>query len=48
MWWGILFLLELIPNAMGGGDIKFMFALGSFLENTGLLFETPKIEFYFK
>lgn len=28
---GILFLLALIPGALGGGDIKFMFALGSFL-----------------
>lgn len=28
---GILFLLALIPKAMGGGDIKFMFALGLFL-----------------
>jgi len=28
---GILFLLALIPNAMGGGDIKLMFAMGAFL-----------------
>lgn len=28
---GILFLLALIPGALGGGDVKFMFALGSFL-----------------
>ena len=28
---GILFLLALIPRAMGGGDIKFMFAIGLFL-----------------
>jgi len=28
---GILFLLALFPNAMGGGDIKLMFAIGSFL-----------------
>jgi len=28
---GLLFLLALIPGAMGGGDIKFMFALGLFL-----------------
>lgn len=28
---GMLFLLALIPNAMGGGDIKFMFAIGLFL-----------------
>lgn len=28
---GILFLLALIPNAMGGGDVKLMFALGGFL-----------------
>ena len=28
---GILFLLAFVPNAMGGGDIKWMFALGSFL-----------------
>ena len=28
---GLLFLLALIPGAMGGGDIKFMFALGAFL-----------------
>jgi leader peptidase (prepilin peptidase) / N-methyltransferase len=27
----ILFLMALIPNALGGGDIKFMFALGIFL-----------------
>ncbi|AGF54969.1 leader peptidase (prepilin peptidase)/N-methyltransferase [Clostridium saccharoperbutylacetonicum] len=28
---GILFLLALIPNAMGGGDIKLMFAIEAFL-----------------
>lgn len=28
---GILFLLDLIPNAMGGGDIKLMFSIGAFL-----------------
>ena len=28
---GVLFLLAFIPNAMGGGDIKWMLALGSFL-----------------
>jgi len=28
---GILFLLALVPNAIGGGDIKIMFAIGSFL-----------------
>jgi leader peptidase (prepilin peptidase) / N-methyltransferase len=28
---GVLFILALIPNAMGGGDIKLMFALGTFL-----------------
>ena len=28
---GILFLLALIPNAMGGGDIKLMFAIGALL-----------------
>ncbi|MBC8061258.1 MAG: prepilin peptidase [Clostridiaceae bacterium] len=28
---GVLFLLALVPNVMGGGDIKWMFALGSFL-----------------
>jgi leader peptidase (prepilin peptidase) / N-methyltransferase len=28
---GILFLLALIPNAMGGGDIKLMFSIGAFL-----------------
>jgi leader peptidase (prepilin peptidase) / N-methyltransferase len=28
---GLLFILALIPGAMGGGDVKFMFALGSFL-----------------
>lgn len=28
---GLLLLLALIPGAMGGGDIKFMFALGIFL-----------------
>lgn len=28
---GILFLLALVPNSMGGGDIKLMFVLGSFL-----------------
>ena len=28
---GIMFLLFLVPNVMGGGDIKLMFAIGSFL-----------------
>ena len=28
---GILFFLALVPRTIGGGDIKFMFALGSFL-----------------
>lgn len=28
---GLLFALAQIPGAMGGGDVKFMFALGSFL-----------------
>lgn len=28
---GIMFLLSLVPNVMGGGDIKLMFAMGSFL-----------------
>ena len=28
---GMLFLLALVPNAMGGGDIKLMFAVGTFL-----------------
>lgn len=28
---GIMFLLSLVPNTMGGGDIKLMFAIGSFL-----------------
>lgn len=28
---GMLFLLALIPNVLGGGDIKFMFASGAFL-----------------
>lgn len=34
---GFLFILALIPGAMGGGDIKFMFALGSFLGYTKTL-----------
>lgn len=34
---GIMFLLALIPNAMGGGDVKFMFAIGSFLGLTRTL-----------
>lgn len=28
---GIMFLLALVPNALGGGDIKIVFALGLFL-----------------
>lgn len=28
---GILFLLALIPNVLGGGDVKLMFAVGAFL-----------------
>jgi leader peptidase (prepilin peptidase)/N-methyltransferase len=28
---GLLFLVALVPNAMGGGDIKIMFAIGAFL-----------------
>lgn len=28
---GIMFLLALVPNAMGGGDIKLMFSVGAFL-----------------
>lgn len=28
---GLLFLLALIPGAIGGGDVKFMFAVGLFL-----------------
>ncbi|ADK15937.1 MULTISPECIES: prepilin peptidase [Clostridium] len=28
---GTMFLLSLVPNVMGGGDIKLMFAIGSFL-----------------
>lgn len=34
---GLLFLLALIPNAMGGGDIKLMFAMGAFLGLNGTL-----------
>lgn len=34
---GILFLLALIPNVMGGGDIKLMFAMGTFLGLKGTL-----------
>ena len=34
---GILFLLALIPNVMGGGDIKLMFAMGTFLGLNGTL-----------
>lgn len=28
---GLMFILALIPNVLGGGDIKLMFALGAFL-----------------
>lgn len=28
---GIMFVLALVPNVLGGGDIKLMFALGAFL-----------------
>jgi leader peptidase (prepilin peptidase)/N-methyltransferase len=28
---GVIFLLALVPNSMGGGDIKLMFALGAFM-----------------
>lgn len=34
---GLLFLLALIPNVMGGGDIKLMFAIGAFLGVKGTL-----------
>ena len=35
---GILLVLALVPGALGGGDIKFMFALGIFLGVKGVLF----------
>ena len=41
---GTLFLLALVPNAIGGGDIKWMFALGSFLE-TQKVFEALFLAF---
>lgn len=28
---GLLFILSLVPNSLGGGDIKLMFALGAYL-----------------
>jgi leader peptidase (prepilin peptidase) / N-methyltransferase len=28
---GIMFVLAIIPNVLGGGDVKLMFALGAFL-----------------
>ena len=35
---GIMFLLALVPHAIGGGDIKFMFALGTFLSAPKIIF----------
>lgn len=35
---GLLLILALVPGALGGGDIKLMFALGIFLGAKGVLF----------
>ncbi len=38
---GLLFLLALVPGALGGGDIKLMFVLGIFLGAKGILVALP-------
>ena len=35
---GVLLLLALVPGVLGGGDIKMMFVLGTFLGAKGVLY----------